>query len=950
MNDRSDLEDDSEYKPVKAESVLPTKTVGIESLKESNPETMSPHRNIFKWFARRPTAATRLAILSSVLPQDVSNDELLDLMCIGPRRDINRDTTDYVLEKFASKDNRSGSIEEHFGYEYPHRNVPPASELEELHDQLRSQWNGELPTVIDPTAGGGTIPLESLRYGLPTVSNELNPVAWLINKVILEYAPEVGSVESDIQYWMDEIEDYVHDELEDYFPDRNGISPSHYYRAYSISCPSCGNRIPISNRWYFNRRRNAAAYPKFTEGELTFEVIDPSKVDTRESYDPNQGTVSGGDAECPHCGVVTERSDLVEIFKNGSFEFEVCGVRYEEEIGGTKYHSPAEEDVKAVEKAEEKINSDLRLSTLLTVERFEGYYDRAVPYGVEQWRDVYSPRQLLTHAAYLEAFEEVSPEIQSEYEESKAELILVLLSFIPVKLVSRNSRLNPMSPDYGSPSDMLGDNNFSFKYHFAESNQMVGTYSYESEAENIIGSYEETAQYVSHVEEPATIYRGDASDLPIDDSELQAVVIDPPYGDNIVYSEISDAFYVWLREYLGSVFPEAFGPQETNKDDEAVENPALVDQNSDSSNGASAREHYENKMRSIFTEAHRVLEPGGVITIYFTDKEIGAWDSLTMSIMESDFTITATHTISSESPSRIGVQGQSSADTSLLLTCRKPVNPTQEDAPPTLWSDIQEQTFEAARQKATDLLDSDLNLTKTDVIIGAFGPTLRVFTEEYPVVDIHDNPVRPKQALEEARRAVTEVLIERELEDSLDEVDSLSRWYILSWLVYESENIPYDEARQLGIGVGVQIDEIKQDTKIWGKSGDTLVLKGQDYRVRDYTALEAGEKRRERAYPVNPQDTSFDYNIDAVHASLNVLETKGGDFAWNWLKERDLQNASWFTKTVKSLLQVVPQDHDDYDLLVNLASGETGQLLDIDTDFLSRESEDEQTRTTLQDF
>lgn len=188
------------------------------------------------------------------------------------------------------------------------------------------------------------------------------------------------------------------------------------------------------------------------------------------------------------------------------------------------------------------------------------------------------------------------------------------------------------------------------------------------------------------------------------------------------------------------------------------------------------------------------------------------------------------------------------------------------------------------------------------------------------------------------------------MEDSLDEVDSLSRWYILSWLVYESENIPYDEARQLGIGVGVQIDEIKQDTKIWGKSGDTLVLKGEDYRVRDYTALEAGEKRRERAYPINPQDTSFDYNIDAVHAALNVLETKGGDFAWNWLKERDLQNATWFTKTVKSLLQVVPQDHPDYDLLVNLASGETGQLLDINTDFLSREPEEEQTRTTLQDF
>jgi adenine-specific DNA methylase len=355
-------------------------------------------------------------------------------------------------------------------------------------------------------------------------------------------------------------------------------------------------------------------------------------------------------------------------------------------------------------------------------------------------------------------------------------------------------------------------------------------------------------------------------------------------------------------------------------------------------------------MRSIFSEAFRVLEPEGVITIYFTDKEIGAWDSLTMSIMDSGFTITATHTISSESPSRIGVQGQSSADSSLLLTCRKPQNPEEVSNQPTLWSDIRDRTRSAAQQKATELLDSNLNLTKTDVIIGAFGPTLRVFTEEYPVVDMHDNPVRPKQALEEARTAVTEVLIERELEDSLDDVDDLTRWYILSWLVYESESIPYDEARQLGLGVGVLIDDIKQSTKIWGKSGETLVLKGQDYRVRDYDALEAGEKRRKRAYPVDPREDSFSNHIDAVHAALNVLNMKGGDFTWNWLQDRDLQNSAWFKKTVKSLIQVLPSDHPDYDLLVNLLSGETGELLDIDIGSLRDKSSEETGKTTLQDF
>ena len=944
-------EDQDEYKPVKAESILPTKTVGLECLKEANPETMSPHRNIFKWFARRPTAATRLAILASVLPNNTTNDELLRLMGIGPTRETDQNLSDYVLQKFATKGDRSGSIEDHFGYEYPHRRVPSEGELAELHEKLRAHWDGELPTVLDPTAGGGTIPLESLRYGLPTISNELNPVPWLINKVILEYAPSVGSVESDLREWMSEVEERVEDDLEEFFPKRNGISPEHYYRAYSIECPACGNPLPISNRWYFNRRRDAAVYPEIENGELSFKVIDPTEYDTREGYDPNKGTVDGGDVECPSCSVVTERDDIVEIFKKGDINYEVCGVRYEKQIGRTKYHSPTDADVEAIRKAEERVNSDLQLSTLLTTNRYEGYYDRAVPYGLTQWRDVYSPRQLISHAAYLEAFEEIKPEIQEEYSTEKAELLLTLLSFISVKLIRRNSRLNPITPDYGSPDNMLGNNGFFFKWHFGESNLMVGTYSYSSEAENVIEGYEETVEYVEHVDSTATVYQGDASDLPCEDNSLQSIVVDPPYGDNIMYAEMADAFQVWFNEYLSDIFPNAFSSPETNKENEAVENPVIVDPAEGQSTSEAARQRYENKMSGIFSELYRVLEPGGTLTIYFTDKEVEAWDSLTMSIIRSGFVITATHTITSEIPSRIIAQENASADSTLLLTCRKPKKEPS-DRTPTLWMDIKDQTKEVARQKATELLDSDYNLTKTDMIISAFGPTLKVFTQEYPVVDNKDNEVRPREALTEARAAVTEVLIERELSGDLQSVDALSTWYILSFLVYEDENVPYDEARQLGLGVGVKVDEVKNTTKIWSKSKDTLILRGQDYRVRDYTALEAGEKRRERGYPINPQDTTFDYNIDAVHAALNVVETKGGDFTWNWLKERDLQNASWFTQTVKSLLQVLPQDHSDYELLINLASGETGQLLDIDADLLNRESEEEeqQTRTTLQDF
>ncbi len=949
-NNQNSLDLISERK-LKIEGLLPVTAAGIESLKEANPEVMSPHRNIYKWFARRPTAATRLAILASVLPEHVSDDQLLYWMCIGPDGDISENIEDYVIEKFSEERDSGESVTSHYDYDYPLNRIPSEEELNTIHELLGETWDGNLPTVLDPTAGGGTIPLEAFRYGLPTISNELNPVAWVLNKVILEYAPTVGSLETDLQRWMKKIRQHAESEISEYFPKRGHVSPSHYFRAYSISCSSCGTPFPLTNRWWFNKRLNKAIQYELVDSDLRYEVVDADRVD---GFDPDNGTVSRGDAECPHCGVITERDDLMKMFQEGSFEYEVCGVRYESKIHGTKYHTPTEEDYEAIKSAAEKVENDLNLATLLDISRFEGRQDRAIPYGITKWRDIYSPRQLLSHYSLLQGYESVKGEIRESYDQDRAEAILVLLSLISTKLIERNSRLVPLDVSYGSPANMLGNNNFAFQRHFAESNLLTGTYSYETEGSNVIESYEEVVQFVSHVDSTdVTVLNEDAADLPCENDSVDAVIMDPPYGDNVIYSEISDAFYVWLREYLGDIFPPEFANMETDKDREAVENTANVSDNiKEGSVTAAAREDYEDKMADIFSEVFRTLSPGGVLTVYFTDKETSAWDSLTMGLIRAGFTITATHTITSEMPQRVAMRGSASADSTLLLTCRKPVDSKPDGQRiPTLWDDISDKTREVAQRKATQLLEADLNLTKTDTIISAFGPTLQVFTENYPVVDKHDNPVRPKKALEEARTAVVKVLVERELEGGLGGVDNVSRWYILSWLVYGRESIPYDDARQLGLGVGVNINEIKSSTKIWSKSGDKLMLRGQEYRVRDYTALEAGEKRRKRAYPVDPRDKSFTRSIDAVHATLNILITKGSDFTWNWLNERNLQDSSEYKQTIRSLLQVLPEGHEDKEVLINLVSGKTGELLEIKPPSLSQSNSDKNdNKKTLNDF
>ncbi|SNR42907.1 DUF1156 domain-containing protein [Halorubrum vacuolatum] len=944
---------------LKIEQILPTEVVGIENMKEtkSGGSTMSSHRLIHPWFARRPTTATRLAVLSSILPSDYPNDKLLRLMKIGPKRlPEGESLIDYIERKSVTEENRSGTIPEHYGYDYPHNRSPTKNELNELHETLRQHWDGDLPVLLDPTSGSGTIPLESLRYGLPTKANELNPVAWLLNKAVLEYPTQVGNIREDVKDWAEQIDKYASEELEPYFPsDTPDKNPSHYFCTYSIECPSCGSRLPLANKWWFYKQSSGNAHaikPVIDGNTINYQHLTEEEAN-REGFNPSEGTVENADAECPTCTVVIEGDTIKEKFRTGAFEYEICGVKYKSG-NGSEYRGTTQKDRDAFKKARDKVSNNLNYATLLTTDVSEGNKTKELRnYGITQWRDLFSPRQLLSHAVYLEAFEEYKQKIRSTHDGQEAEAIITLLSLSASKLIERNCRAAPLRIDRGYAANMFGTNNFAFQWTFAESNMFSGSLSYLSAVDDVIENYEEIVGYFSEVESTEiSVNQGDAASLDYPDESIDAVVVDPPYGNNVMYAELSDAFYVWLREYLQDIFPEEFSSETTNKSDEAVENIGLVEQvGKGDSKQSVARKRYEEKMSDIFSECFNVLQPGGVLTVYFTDKEAGAWDALTMSLINSGFLISATHTVTSEKLARIGMRDVNSADSTLLIACRKPPSgETVRGETPSLWSDVKMKTRKIAKEKAEELLQSSVNISKTDLIIGAFGPTLRVFTEEYPVVDAYDDQIRPEQALEQARAAVTEVLIEEELGDTLDNVDSLTKWYVLMWLIYERPTVPYDDANQLGLGVGVQIDEIKRDTKIWSKSKDKLILQGQSDRVRDYTALEAGEKRRKRAYPVDPRNESYPYVIDSVHAALNVLDTKGSDYTWNWLNDRALADDPQFRRTVESLLKVIPNSHDDFETLVNLVSGDTGQLLDIDAGKLIKDEGSEDETTTLNDF
>ena len=166
---------------------------------------------------------------------------------------------------------------------------------------------------------------------------------------------------------------------------------------------------------------------------------------------------------------------------------------------------------------------------------------------------------------------------------------------------------------------------------------------------------------------PFTCKSGDTLDH-LADASVDCVVMDPPYYDNVMYAELSDFFYVWLKRTAGYVYPELFRRPLTDKENEAVANPAKF--RGEKGAKALAGRDYQERMAAIFAECRRVLKPDGIMTLMFTHKATGAWDALTKGLMEAGFTITASWPINTEAEGSLHIKDKSAANSTIFLVCR----------------------------------------------------------------------------------------------------------------------------------------------------------------------------------------------------------------------------------------------------------------------------------------
>ncbi len=776
------------------EETFPVKEISIESSKEKSIR-QSHISTLHMWWARRPLASSRAVNFAALLPAPKSQEE------------SNR-TKEFIVKLSKWENSLDKTL------------------LEKAKSEILKANKDQPPKIIDPFAGGGSIPLEALRLGCETYASDYNPVATLLLKCTLEYPQKYGGrvngasglvsdksenrLLRDVGKWGKWVLNETKDEIGHFYPsEKNGLIPVGYLWARTIPCqnPACNAEIPLLRQYWLSKKSGSqvSLYPIVKGRKVKFETVGTQQK-IPKGFDPDNGTVSRAVAICLVCGSTVDGDSTRNLFMTGRAKDRLIAVILHKPGGVGKIYRPANDnDMKVFREVESHLQvTRRRLSTEWGLDPIpdeptpEGKgrgAERAFSlrnYGMNTWGDLFNARQKLVLIVFAEKVKEAHKMMLKEgYDEEYAKAVVTYLALGIDRMADYNSGLTR----WGSVGEFVG-NTFgrqvlSMVWDHFELYPWSGSTGDWNSALNWI------SKVISHLSSitgnPVTITQSSATSLSYPDNFFDAVLTDPPYYDNVPYSYLSDFFYVWLKRTLGDLYPDFFATPLTPKGEEIVAYSNIK------GGFEAGKTFFENKLGKAFLEIDRVLKKDGIAVIVYAHRSTAGWETMINSLLDSGLVVTGAWPLRTEKKGRLRSQESAALASSIYMVARK-----RQKVPTGFYNEVRQELRTHLRARLDKIWQE--GVSGPDFLISAIGFSIEVFGKYEKIIDDEGNTIRADRMLEDVRRIVTDYAVRQVLHNGFaEEISPMTRFYVLWRWAFGEAKIDFDDAKKLAQSVGIDM-------------------------------------------------------------------------------------------------------------------------------------------------
>lgn len=900
------------------------------------------------WWARRPLAAARAVAFASLVPDPddprcpdlflrtvnklLRDDVPSDLRFRRLGRDMVRDADPYApypgiadtprnrLLGFVAKWSR-----EYLAYERGATDKPPDPD-QLLDDRSLAKWEtgnpdapqaravldiahalisaahpGGAPRVFDPFSGGGAIPLEVGRIGASPFANDYNPVAFLTTKATCEFPQRFGKpgqretfnsgiqgsrssvepvanvLEADVARWANWVLSRLAIQVTQYYPvgqDKRPIVGYIWARTVRCQNPSCQAEIPLlSSLLICNREHKRVALDLTTEGKsIRFGLVRDSAIRHTDGTMLNRGNVG-----CPCCDQTTLVAAVRREGLAGRLGQRLVAVIVQGS-NGKDYRLPEPVDLQAYTLASEAAASLEPMPEPVSSEH------RPTLYGFRTHGSLFNDRQRVAMHHFVELTRQARQEMQRAGEsDDHAAAVFTYLAL----WVSRTSMFMSAFGLWKSAGEFLaspfGVQRIAMVWDYAEVPLLSdSTGGAPGQLDWILRVIRRESPPPSLSVLPANVTRGDSAQTGRPSASIDAVVTDPPYFDEMAYADLSDSFYVWLKQLMAEDYPAEFSTPLTPKSDEAT---ALADRHGGRD---AADSHFRGKLTACFAEAHRLLKPGGVMTVMFAHQTTQAWDALITSLFGAGLNIDATWPIDTERAARVVALDASALASSITVVCRPRVIGAVAD-----FKDVRAEVELAVKDAIKRFWE--FGLRGADLIVACYGPAVGVFGR-YERVERRDGTVVSVADLLQLAKAAARDAIAGEFRG-----DNLSTLYYVWATLYGATEQAWDDARLVA-----QIGGDAENAMELAKGQGLFVLDGSNCRL---ALLADRQGRRALGTEEHPP------LIDALHRAMLLWKREKRAELVDYLHERGLLNDGPFWKLAQALFEVLARTTEDWKLV-----------------------------------